>query len=145
MYEYTAPWSGVVQPDARRARGKRGLGSQTRTNHTQTTVECLLAAGARQCEDVAAAAAKPTSGTLATVRRVMGGRECARLAMRKIRDAVSGMERYIVGAGGGVSELRALVATARGYSGARQCNTRDRVERGLASTTPPIRLWRAGT
>ena len=78
----------------------------------RTTVERLLRAGAHTSEDVAASATATQSHTLATVRHVLGG-ECAKLDMSGVRDTVRALERRVVQAGGAVSELRALVSTAR--------------------------------
>ena len=80
----------------------------------RTTVERLLRAGAHTSEDVAASATTTQSHTLATVRHVLGG-ECAKLDMSGVRDTVRALERRVVQAGGAVSELRALVSTARAY------------------------------
>ena len=80
----------------------------------RTTVERLLREGALKSEDVAASETTTQSHTLATVRHVLGG-ECAKLDITGVRDAVRALERHVVRAGGAVSELRALVSTARAY------------------------------
>ena len=107
--------------DTRRMR-RLGKGT-TRDGHEEwvgfaglarTTVERLLRAGAHTSEDVAASATATQSHTLATVRHVLGG-ECAKLDMSGVRDTVRALEWRVVQAGGAVSELRALVSTARAY------------------------------